>query len=196
MKRFLSAAFATATIVLSFATLALPQTASAAYCWCKTPNNGCENHVTQGADPSVPGSGKPIDTQDACNAYCASRGDGWKAVHYDETYTDYNGTAECGDPNAAGANQKPSPIPLFNPLGIKDINGLVARIIQIITGLSGSLALLMFVYGGFLWTTSHGNPEQVKKGKQMFINATLGLIVIFGAYALVNLVFSFIAGQA
>lgn len=54
---------------------------------------------------------------------------------------------------------------------------------SLIVGITGSFALLMFVYGGFMWVTSAGSAEKVKKGKQIFTYAVIGLIVIFGAYA-------------
>jgi len=50
------------------------------------------------------------------------------------------------------------------------------------------LALVMFIYGGIIWMTSSGNAEQVTKGKNIIIWATIGLVVIFSAYALVNFV--------
>lgn len=73
---------------------------------------------------------------------------------------------------------------LVNPLGSGvTIQTLVGRATRGLMGLSGSFALLMFVYGGFMWVTSGGNMDKVKKGKQIFTWATIGLIVIFGAYA-------------
>jgi len=46
----------------------------------------------------------------------------------------------------------------------------------------------MFIYGGIIWMTSSGNAEQVTKGKNIVIWATIGLVVIFSAYALVSFV--------
>ena len=78
---------------------------------------------------------------------------------------------------------------LDNPLGdIKSPQVLVGQIINSLFGIIGSLALVMFIYGGFLWMTSAGSSEQVKKGKDIFIWAVVGLIVIFSAYSLVRFV--------
>ncbi|MBU0613962.1 hypothetical protein KJ766_01605, partial [Patescibacteria group bacterium] len=55
-------------------------------------------------------------------------------------------------------------VTLTNPLGITDPRLLVARLIQGALSLMGTIALLMFMYGGFLWLTSAGKPEPVKKG--------------------------------
>jgi len=80
---------------------------------------------------------------------------------------------------------------LDNPLGGRDmsIQTVVARVIQLFTGLAGSLALLMFVYGSFLLMTSRGDDQKVAKGKQTMIWAIGGLIVMFTAYAVLQLVF-------
>ena len=78
---------------------------------------------------------------------------------------------------------------LDNPLGTTNTpQALIGRAISAILGLVGSLALIMFIYGGFLWMTSAGNPEQVKKGKETFVWAIFGLVIVFFSYALVNFV--------
>ncbi|MCK4539930.1 hypothetical protein KAU09_02120 [Candidatus Parcubacteria bacterium] len=40
-----------------------------------------------------------------------------------------------------------------------------------------------FIYGGFTWMLAAGSSEKVQKGKDILIWATLGLVVIFSAYA-------------
>lgn len=87
-----------------------------------------------------------------------------------------------------GAND--NTVKLDNPLGddIKSPQVLVGQIINSLFGIIGSLALVMFIYGGFLWMTSAGSSEQVKKGKDIFIWAVVGLVVIFSAYSLVRFV--------
>lgn len=77
---------------------------------------------------------------------------------------------------------------LENPLGTTDLHELIGRLIRTLLGLSGAAALLMFVWGGFLWLTSRGEPAAVTKGKDTLKWATLGLVVIFTAYILVNAV--------
>ena len=80
-----------------------------------------------------------------------------------------------------------TPTTLPNPLGETntDINVLIGTIINAIMGIVGSLALAMFIYGGFTWMTAAGANERVQKGKDILIWATVGLIVIFSSYALV-----------
>jgi len=79
---------------------------------------------------------------------------------------------------------------LVNPIKIEDPADLIANIIKIILGLTGSIALLLFVYGGFLWMTSAGNSERVTKGKNVFVWAVVGLLVIFSSYAILKKIFT------
>lgn len=55
-------------------------------------------------------------------------------------------------------------------------------VVKLILGLSGSVMLLMVIYGGFLWLASGGNSNMVDKGKKVLISAVVGLIIVFGAY--------------
>lgn len=78
---------------------------------------------------------------------------------------------------------------LVNPLGaIETPQALIGKIINAVMGLIGSIALLMFIYGGFTWLTSAGNTEKVKKGKDILVWAAIGLVFIFSSYALVNFI--------
>ena len=52
---------------------------------------------------------------------------------------------------------------------------------QIILGVAGALALLMFVYGGFLMLTSGMIQKNYASGKSYLLNALIGLIIIFVA---------------
>lgn len=79
---------------------------------------------------------------------------------------------------------------LDNPLGTDiTIPGLIGKVIGGILSVVGSLALAMFVYGGFMWMTAAGSPQRVEKGKNILLWAAIGLVIIFSSYALVALVF-------
>ncbi|MFH1661950.1 MAG: pilin [Candidatus Falkowbacteria bacterium] len=98
-------------------------------------------------------------------------------------------------PNIVIADSKKCPTGqtcLDNPLGKDNPNPqqLIGKIIKAVLGIVGSLSLVMFIYGGFIWMTSSGNAESVTKGKNTLIWATLGLVVIFSAYAILRFVFT------
>ncbi len=75
---------------------------------------------------------------------------------------------------------------LINPLGETDFRLLFARVISAALSIIGSLALLMFVYGGVVWLTSRGDQKAITTGKDTLTWATLGLVVIFASYVIVS----------
>ena len=82
---------------------------------------------------------------------------------------------------------------LTNPLPTDDVPQLIGLIIKYLMGLLGSVALVMFLYGGFLWLTAAGEATKVTKGKETLIWAALGLVIIFASYSIVNFIFGALA---
>jgi hypothetical protein len=81
--------------------------------------------------------------------------------------------------------------PVFNPLGIQSEDALpiiIGRVISTILGLTGVIALLMFVYGGVTWMLAQGNDQKVAKAKDIIVWSVLGLVIIFASYSIVGLV--------
>lgn len=78
--------------------------------------------------------------------------------------------------------------------GLNQVVQVFINVAQFIFGISGSAALLMFIYGGFLWLTSAGKAEQVKEGQAVISGAVIGLIIIFGAYVGVQFLIGAIRG--
>jgi amino acid transporter len=86
---------------------------------------------------------------------------------------------------------------LTNPLGdTTDPRQVIANVITVFLGVVGAIALIFFIWGGFLWLTSGGSPERVQKGRQTLVWATLGLILIFASYGITRAVFQAIAGES
>lgn len=69
---------------------------------------------------------------------------------------------------------------------------LAANVMKFIWGIAGSLALLMFVWGGFQWLTAAGEESRVKAGWDTFMNATIGIGIIFGSWVIINTVILFL----
>ncbi|MDO8743122.1 MAG: pilin [Candidatus Azambacteria bacterium] len=53
------------------------------------------------------------------------------------------------------------------------------------------IAVLMFVYGGFLYLTGGSNPGQMQTAKEVLRSTVIGLIIIFAAWVIINTVFIF-----
>lgn len=81
---------------------------------------------------------------------------------------------------------------LQNPLGTTDIRAIIGKILKGLMGLSGTIALIVFIYGGFLWMFASGDSNEVKKGLDTMLWAGVGLIVIFGSYAILQKIFEII----
>ncbi|PLX22066.1 hypothetical protein C0584_00890 [Candidatus Parcubacteria bacterium] len=69
---------------------------------------------------------------------------------------------------------------------INQIVQTAVNITDILLGLSGSIALLYFVYGGVTFLISGGSAEKVTKGKQILINSIIGLIIIFSSFLIIQ----------
>ena len=92
-----------------------------------------------------------------------------------------SGLGVCAPP-AAPAPTSGTALQLPNPLGTANVPIIVGRIIRVLSGGAGMIALLMFVYGGFQWLTSGGNAEKIKKGQAIILWSLIGLVVMFSSY--------------
>ncbi len=71
------------------------------------------------------------------------------------------------------------------------LTGIVQTLLSaytLILGIVGSLALLMFVWGGFQWLISGGSEKRITAGTTTLKNAVIGLLIVFGAWIGVNLI--------
>ena len=72
----------------------------------------------------------------------------------------------------------------------KDVNVFIKLAIDmadILLSIIGGIALIAFLYGGFVLILSEGNSEKIEKGKGAMVAALIGLAVVFGAYLMVNI---------
>ncbi len=74
---------------------------------------------------------------------------------------------------------------------LTDIWLIVAAIIEILLRIAALAAVVFVIYGGILYTTSQGSPEQTGQAKNTIVNALIGLAIAVIAAATV----AFIAGR-
>lgn len=55
------------------------------------------------------------------------------------------------------------------------INGLLKWLIPTL----GSIALLMFIWAGYLYITSQGNPDKINFAKELVISTLIGILLLF-----------------
>lgn len=71
---------------------------------------------------------------------------------------------------------------------LNDFMQVAVEFSKIILGISGSITLLFFVYGGVTFLTSSGSSERVTKGKQILINSVIGLVIILASYTIIGFI--------
>ena len=87
----------------------------------------------------------------------------------------------------------PNPLCPTNPDGtpvnpnncVRDLPGLITKIINFILTVIGVLATLMFVWAGILFVTSAGNPEKINQAKKAAIYAAIGVAIALAGNGLI-----------
>lgn len=129
-------------------------------------------------------TGKPLPTSGSC-------------VTQDGTCPKQKTAEDCAKfsickwdgPAPKAAASLPIIIPkIDNPTGVTSVKSFIGNIINAIFGFVGSIALLLFIYGGFSWMTAGGNAEKVKKSRDTLVWTALGLVFIFLSYAIASIV--------
>ena len=78
----------------------------------------------------------------------------------------------------------------------QDIRVIIARIIRVIIGFLGIIAVGLVMYAGWLWMTSEGNEEKIEQAKKLLQNAVIGLIIIIASFAIVSFILNSLLGGA
>ena len=67
--------------------------------------------------------------------------------------------------------------------GQKTLPAVIGNIVKIILSLVGLVAVVLIIAAGFMWMTSGGSEEKVKKAKDLMGAAVIGLVIVVVAYA-------------
>lgn len=78
-------------------------------------------------------------------------------------------------------------------LGNVSLQDMIKGVVQIILGFLGIIAVLIILWGGFIWMTAAGDPDKVDKAKKMIYSGIIGLVIIFAAYAIASFVVNSLA---
>ena len=172
------------TLLIGLSVLA-PSVAAAEEYYCK-----CDTAVLEGGRKCLGGFSDTASAEAACPLCSKISGDVTMDVD----------CAVEGDAlpvqKTGGTTDDSRIVRLENPLvGDKtDVKDILGGALKTVLGLMGGLVLLLIVYGGFVWLTSAGNPEKVKKGGNMIMWAVLGAVVVLSSYFLLSNVLKLLAG--
>ena len=72
--------------------------------------------------------------------------------------------------------------------GVSQIQSFIQSIIQVMITIAGLVAVGFFIWGGFGYITSSGNPENLDKSKKTIIYSAFGLAIVLGAFVLSSIV--------
>ncbi len=65
---------------------------------------------------------------------------------------------------------------------------LALTIVNFFLSFLGLIAVIMIIYGGFLYVSAAGNQEKIESAKKIIMYAIIGIIVILLSFAIVNTV--------
>jgi hypothetical protein len=68
--------------------------------------------------------------------------------------------------------------------GDESLTTIITRVIGVILGFLGILAVLLILWAGFIWMTAAGDDSKVDKAKKMIYSGVIGIVIIFSAYAI------------
>lgn len=68
---------------------------------------------------------------------------------------------------------------------------LIVMVTNFVSGFVATIAIAMYMYGGFLYVTAGGQEDNTGKAKKVFMGATIGLVLALAAFALVNTLIDF-----
>lgn len=90
------------------------------------------------------------------------------------------------DPNTTGSTgNKPY---AQGDYTLDDILAVAIGASRWILGIVGSLALIMFIYGGFTFLISAGSSDKVGQAKKIIVAAVIGLLIVFTSYLIIKFV--------
>ena len=92
-------------------------------------------------------------------------------------------------PMFAGAQFKIPPGTDVDPLaGTDTASAIILRIIQVLLAISGLVAVIFLIVGGFRYITAGGNEETAESAKKTITNAIIGIVVIILAFVIVRVI--------
>lgn len=73
---------------------------------------------------------------------------------------------------------------------VDDFIVLAVKISDWILGIVGSLTLLMFIYGGFMFLISAGSSDKIGEARKIIVAAVVGLLIVLASFLIIKFVLS------
>ena len=72
--------------------------------------------------------------------------------------------------------------------GVSQIESFIKSVVQVLITLAGAVSVGFFVWGGYGYITSSGNPEKLDKSKSTILHSAIGLAIVLGALVLSDVI--------
>lgn len=98
---------------------------------------------------------------------------------------------ECNPPKVIGINRWCNGLTDDFSTGDKlkeFVVGLAINILDMLLGVANYVAVIMVMYGGFLYLTAGSNEQQVGKGKKVVTNAAIGVAIMTASSAVIGVI--------
>jgi hypothetical protein len=105
-------------------------------------------------------------------------------VHADTQIDLKNGIVPC---SGSSLHTGSGPGPADKECGFEEFIALFNRVIVfLLFYLAAPLAVVSFVYAGFMYMTAAGDTGKISKAHDIFKNVLIGMVLAFGAYLIVT----------
>ncbi|MFZ5559215.1 MAG: pilin [Patescibacteria group bacterium] len=72
--------------------------------------------------------------------------------------------------------------------------GLLRLIRNIVGAIGFAIAVIMLIWGAIKYMTAGGDPEKAKAGRQLMLNAVIGIVILLAVMFIITLVAGIISG--
>ncbi|OGL96068.1 hypothetical protein A2348_00940 [Candidatus Uhrbacteria bacterium RIFOXYB12_FULL_58_10] len=69
-----------------------------------------------------------------------------------------------------------------------NIGIMIARVIRVFLGTLGIIFTIVVLYAGFIYMTAQGDPDKIKKAKDMIKNGVIGMIICLSAFSITQFI--------
>lgn len=69
-----------------------------------------------------------------------------------------------------------------------NLEGSVNNVVNAVLYITGTVFMLLLIYGAFVWLKSSGRESEVDRAKKIIITSVIGTAVIMASYAITNFV--------
>ena len=108
------------------------------------------------------------------------------SIFASEIYASSGGAGGSGA--TASGNEIQDPCSALGGSCVSSLGGVISNVLKIVYPVIGVALFGYFLYGGYLWLTSTGDPDKLKKATDTMLNAAIGAVIVVFAYLATRIV--------